>query len=331
MRQSKLGANGSMHVNADKPVLWKQDIAASVDFYNVWFMKFAPKVYRDTRVTATKQVEDALGWTANLTNLTPSVLKTHPEILEMLRMATAPPIARDRLIGLAGVSPGLVRGMELDSTFPRTMSDLVITAELGKICKLILAMADRDILAWLDLGKVPTRDEVHRASTIVADRLCGAQSDPIVRNAQEERQLASIRRWLENRGYAHLTSRKGLKFDQMQPGTFAFRVNVPISLPRTGKQVKIPVDAAIMPRIASPREMPLLIEAKSAGDFTNPNKRRKEEATKITQLRDTHGTAIRYVLFLSGYFDSGYLGYEAAEGIDWVWEHRIDDLAQFGL
>ncbi|WP_204376562.1 hypothetical protein [Ventosimonas gracilis] len=29
--------------------------------------------------------------------------------------------------------------------------------------------------------------------------------------------------------------------------------------------------------------------------------------------------------------DSGYLGYEAAEGIDWVWEHRIDDLAKFGL
>ncbi|MEY3760335.1 MAG: hypothetical protein RIR39_1826, partial [Pseudomonadota bacterium] len=23
--------------------------------------------------------------------------------------------------------------------------------------------------------------------------------------------------------------------------------------------------------------------------------------------------------------------YEAAEGIDWVWEHRIDDLAKFGV
>ena len=35
---------------------------------------------------------------------------------------------------------------------------------------------------------------------------------------------------------------------------------------------------------------------------------------------------------LCGYFDSGtYLGYEAAEGIDWVWEHRIGDLEEFGL
>lgn len=29
--------------------------------------------------------------------------------------------------------------------------------------------------------------------------------------------------------------------------------------------------------------------------------------------------------------DSGYLGYEAAEGIDWVWEHRPEDLLQLGL
>ncbi len=78
-------------------------------------------------------------------------------------------------------------------------------------------------------------------------------------------------------------------------------------------------------------DFPLLIEAKSAGDFTNTNKRRKEEATKVAQLRSTYGKRIRYVLFLCGYFDSGYWGYEAAEGIDWVWEHRIADLAQLGL
>jgi len=31
--------------------------------------------------------------------------------------------------------------------------------------------------------------------------------------------------------------------------------------------------------------------------------------------------------FLCGYFEPGYLGYEASEGIDWIWEHRINDLA----
>jgi type II restriction enzyme len=51
----------------------------------------------------------------------------------------------------------------------------------------------------------------------------------------------------------------------------------------------------------------------------------------MRQLRNAFGDQVRFILLLGGYFDSGYLGYEAAEGIDWVWEHRIDDLAEFGL
>ena len=96
-------------------------------------------------------------------------------------------------------------------------------------------------------------------------------------------------------------------------------------------QINIPVDAAIMPLNAQLGDYPILIEAKSAGDFTNTNKRRKEEAIKIQQLRRTYGNKISFNLFLCGYFDSGYLGYEAAEGIDWVWEHRINDLEKFGF
>ena len=86
-----------------------------------------------------------------------------------------------------------------------------------------------------------------------------------------------------------------------------------------------------MPKNAVAGDFPLMFEAKSAGDFTNTNKRRKEEAVKMAQLRSTYGDKVRFNLFLCGYFDSGYLGYEAAEGIDWVWEHRIDDMASFGL
>jgi hypothetical protein len=97
------------------------------------------------------------------------------------------------------------------------------------------------------------------------------------------------------------------------------------------RHVNIPIDVAVKPHKAKCGDMPLLIEAKSAGDFTNTNKRRKEEAQKIGQLRKTYGPDVRFILFLCGYFDSGSLGYEAAEGIDWVWEHRIDDLAKFGL
>ena len=51
----------------------------------------------------------------------------------------------------------------------------------------------------------------------------------------------------------------------------------------------------------------------------------------MTQLRKTYGEKVKFILFLCGYFDSGYLGYEAAEGIDWVWEHRADDLELLGI
>jgi hypothetical protein len=114
----------------------------------------------------------------------------------------------------------------------------------------------------------------------------------------------------------------------MEPGTFTFRTNVMVG---DTLKIKIPIDVIIQPKELRPGSIPIFIEAKSAGDFTNVNKRRKEEAMKVNQLRNTYGPSTQYVLFLCGYFDSGYLGYEAAEGIDWVWEHRIEDLDKLGL
>ncbi len=320
-----------MPVNADKPHLWKQDIAQSVDLYNSWFMEFAPSAYRDTRITTTQQVESALATTVNLTNITPTVLRQHPSILPILRMATAPPLARDRLIGLAGVLPNLVKNMEEKSRIPPRMDSGLVDAELMKISQIITRLADKDIFPWLENELEPTETQVHRAATIVADRLCGALTDPIVRNAQERRQLALIRSWLEQRGYSYVRGGASLSFETIQPGTFSFRLNIPVSLQSGSKQVNIPIDIVIMPLQSNPGDLPLLIEAKSAGDYTNPNKRRKEEAIKIAQLRLNYGNNVRFILFLCGYFDSGYLGYEAAEEIDWVWEHRIDDLALFGV
>lgn len=316
-----------MPVNSDKPQNWKKDIIRSVDLYNNWFIKFAPHAYRTARAEATVAVETALKLTKNLTDLRPEILKENPTVLQMLRMSTAPPIARDRLIGLAGVPAGLVFSMEINKRVPGRVSDL--ESNLKRISATILELCDRDIFSWLDNGLKPKRVEVHRAATIVADRLCGAVSDPIIRNAQEKRQLAEIRKWLESRGYKYAGT--GLTFDQLTPAAFSFRMNAPVKLEDGIKQINIPIDAVIMPKKSKTGTFPLLIEAKSAGDFTNTNKRRKEEAVKIAQLRRTYGAQVQFILFLCGYFDSGYLGYEAAEGIDWVWEHRIDDLKKFGL
>jgi XamI restriction endonuclease len=320
-----------MPVNLDKPQQWKADVAASVDMYNSWFMRFAPDAFRTTRVQTTRDVEAALAVTGNLTNIQPAILRSNPEILPTLRMSTCPPLAVDRLIGLAGVSPGLIKSMEENKRLPPRMNLLEADTQLGRVASIIERLADPDIFVWVNRAMPATDVEIHRAATIIADRLCGAVANPIVRNAQEKRQLAEIKAWLEARGYSQTIVGDGTKFNAMQPGTFSFRMNVPVQLEGGVKTVNIPVDAVIMPLTAVLGTMPIFFEAKSAGDFTNTNKRRKEEAVKMAQLRNTYGTGIQFNLFLCGYFDSGYLGYEAAEGIDWVWEHRIDDLALFGL
>src|SRR5690349_20325398 len=109
-----------MTVKANKPDRWKADIAQSVVLYNTWFMRFAPEAYRTERVTATMAVESALMETDNLRNIQPVLLRLSPVVLKMLRMATAPPIARDRLSGLANVSKGLIKTMEDKGRMPRT-------------------------------------------------------------------------------------------------------------------------------------------------------------------------------------------------------------------
>ena len=320
-----------MAVNRDKPDRWKADIEQSVDMYNNWFIRFAPEAYRTTRAQTTRDVEETLEATENLTDIDVAFLRANPYILPPLRMATCPPLARDRLIGLAGVKANLVKVMEKDGRLPRRMSRQEVDSALGKVAAVIQKMADKDILVWLEWGDAPSEQERYRAATILADRLCGAVANPIIRNAQEKRQLDAIAAWLEDRGYANLPAGGQRSYDNMEPGTFSFRMNVPAEQEGTDRQVNIPVDAVVMPQAARPRDLPLLVEAKSAGDFANVNKRRKEEAAKMSQLRQSYGEDVRYILFLCGYFDSGYLGYEAAEGIDWVWEHRIGDLEEFGL
>lgn len=320
-----------MAVNRDKPDLWKSDVAQSVDMYNQWFLDFAPAAFRTTRVKTTQEVEHALRQTDLLRNVKPEVLKRWPEVLPTLRMSICPPLAADRLIGLSGVPSNLVKTIEHRKKMPDLLESGQLDAHLRSIGAVIERLADPDIFVWLGRKEPATEVEVARAATIVADRLCGAVANPIIRNAQEQRQLASIAAWLQARGYVPAPAAPGLKPEALSPGTFSFHLNIPVKLEDARKQINLPIEAVIMPRSAAKDDFPLLFEAKSAGDYTNVNKRRKEEAAKMSQLRRTYGSKARLNLFLCGYFDAGYLGYEAAEGIDWVWEHRLDDLEQFGL
>lgn len=320
-----------MPVNSNKPLQWKTDIAQSVDMYNDWFMKFAPTAFRDTRVQTTKDVEAALLATNYLTKISPAIFHNTPDILPTLRMSTCPPLAVDRLIGLAGVPASMVKRMENEKKLPARMAVADVDRELAKIGTIIGKMTDPDIFVWLETNKTPTETEIHRAATIVADRLCGSVANPIIRNAQEKRQLAAIKTWLEARGYTQLTPGDGTRFHSMQPGTFSFRMNVPVKLENKVRSVNIPIDAVIMPKTAKAKQLPLLFKIQSVDGFRKTNKFRKDNSVIMMQIHNIFGKGIKFNLLLCGYFDTSYLGCEAAEGIDWVWEHRIDDLALFGI
>ena len=75
-----------MPVNANRPDRWKADIAQSVDFYNDWFLRFAPLTFRESRSEATEQVLQALSRTDNLRDLSLQVLRENPGVLSMLRI-----------------------------------------------------------------------------------------------------------------------------------------------------------------------------------------------------------------------------------------------------
>ena len=83
-------------INAHKPHLWKSDIAASVDQFNQWFMRFAPEAFRSTRVKTTEHVKAGLLATRDLRSLDAATLKANPSALPTLRMCTAPPLAAER-------------------------------------------------------------------------------------------------------------------------------------------------------------------------------------------------------------------------------------------
>jgi len=310
-----------MNINRNKPDLWKSDVEKSVDFYNRWFLSFAPATYRQARASTAKRVRKAFKITSDSRDLSPATMDESPKMLEILRQMTCPPLARDRLAGLAGVSKAVVKHFEDGLKESKR-------CKWGPLLAVIRKLIDTDLMPWLDERVMPKPSVRRRAVMVVADRLCGALSDPIIRNAQEARQLASIAAYLEQRGYRRASA---LTYREMQPGEFAYHLNIPVHHgDRNGRMVNIPVDVAILPKSARQGDLPIMIEAKSAGDFANVNKRRKEEAQKMSQLKGTYGD-VTFILFLCGYFDGGYLGYEAQERIDWIWEHRISDMEKLGL
>lgn len=310
-------------LNNNRTENWKADVAQSIDYYNDWFLNFAPQTYMAERQSAAKVVEKAFKLTSDLTLMTAETVMSNPSLLHVFRMLTAPPIARDRLAGLASLAKTTVETLEEDR-LPR-MNGQQLEKEIEKIVAVIDQLLDRQLFEWLDNGGRPTMAERRRAVSVIADRLCGAEANPIIRNEQEHRQIAVLTSYLGTRGYGKVESKDISDFRTMPAGTYCDHLTVMVEDNAGSKRTRIPVDMVVKPLRSETYDLPVLIECKSAGDYTNTNKRQKEEAQKMQQLRSTYGNNLHYVLFLCGYFGTPFQGYVASEGIDWVWEHRIED------
>jgi hypothetical protein len=229
-------------------------------------------------------------------------------------------MARDRFVGFSGTNKSLVTTMERKGVIPPKAREL--DTQLAAMCDFLRPLFDPALFCWLEHDRSPTAQERTGALLIIGERLATAEYLQLLRNVQEARQKELLRAYLESEGFEE-SSRSAF---EMPPGTFGFGRNV-LVVREDGQPRKLPVDCVVCPLVEG---LPLAcVELKSAGDFTNVNKRRKEESNKNDALKRTHGDSTTFLLQLSGYFNPTYLGFEAAAGIDWTWDHRLADFAPY--
>lgn len=302
------------------PVEWQDDIDRSVAEYDDWYLRESPRMFADARGRAVVEVEEAMRTTDNFRRFDPSTLMARPGALFVARMSVSPPMARDRFIGFSATNKSLVTAMERDGVIPAKTRRLHL--QLQAMCDFLRPLMDPGIFCWLEDARTPTVEEHDKALLVIGERLATAFYLPALRNAQEARQKELLRAYLEDEGFEESL---GVPLE-MPPGTFGFGRNVQV-IQGDGKPQNLPVDCVVSPLDA---ELPLVcVELKSAGDFTNVNKRRKEESDKHNALNRAYGDRVVFLLQLFGYFGHPYLGFEAAAGIDWAWDHRLSDLAPY--
>lgn len=310
-------------INAHQPLAWRQDITAAAISYDRWFVEFGQLAYREARQQAERDVERLLDLTDDLRLVSPAAIRSDPASLAILRMSTAPPLARDRLVTLAETQRPVVTTLER-GRLPERMSRSNLDANLKRLCTVVEALLDPDFFPWLTLGRPPHPAERQYAVTVVADRRCSAISEQVLRYAQKRRQHASIEDWLVSRGYGRQRLAPGHQdLTKMTPRTYAVGVNVVVG---DRAPLDIPVDVVI--QSGDPERHPVLIQAVST-DSARPD--RRKEANRARLLREHLGSSAETLLLLGGVVDPEYLRDRAAEGVDWVWEHRISDLARAGI
>ena len=214
--------------------------------------------------------------------------------------------------------------LEKSESGKKISETLAVSAE-----KILLKELDQSIANWILEGATPSEEEFNRALWIASDRILRRSTSTDLRYKHEPRQLEKLEKFLKGYGYSSMEGAeiKDLRYG-MQGGTYAFRVSVE-GMTSDGLSLKQTVDALIKPFSVSKNLLPIFLEAKSMTDEVNPNKRQKEEAQKVESARrrwQEKSERLNFILLLGGTVPRRYLEVEAGSDLDWIWEHRVEDL-----
>lgn len=249
------------------------------------------------------------------------IIVSDPGSLTVLRSLTRRDIGTSQMATFLGITTNKLEGIEAGRNSPE---EIVAEAEV-----ILLKELDSSLAGWISEGREPSLEEFNRTLWISSDRILRRNTATSLRYQHEPRQLAKLEDFLRRQGYTEVegSSVKDLRRG-MPKGTYAFRVNVE-GKTSDGLALKQTVDALIKPFSSSEGLLPIFLEAKSMTDEVNPNKRQKEEAQKVESARrrwQTPEERLNFILLLGGTVPKRYLQVEAGSDLDWIWEHRVEDL-----
>lgn len=299
------------------------DIKKSVEEYNKWYVNETPAIYEVTKkpfMNDSTITEVSKGIVMG--GLKIEIIKRNPRIIQLLRFSCDPILSPDRLAGLADLKRGtLVKSLE-EGKLPRVSKaydENDFSDDLMRILLVIKGFQN-------DLPSEMSKEEkIKLKSAIITDRLTNAQVSSKIRNAQEPRQMKVIKYVLGSLGYKNIPN-EDTNIKALYAGQYSLRMNV------AARKANQPVDVVIHLKGLEDFQISnyVFIECKSAGDFANVNKRRKEEAEKVLDLQESYpDDKIDFCLFIGGYFNQKYLDFERQSGIKIFWEHLPETLKEY--
>ena len=152
-----------------------------------------------------------------------------------------------------------------------------------------------------------------------------------VQQAQVQWHLGLIQSWLTERGYDRQDGSRFAGLTEVPAGAFASRVKASIQSGGSSHRDWVHIDVVVKPKQSASDSLPTIVLTALFGSFAESFRHRKTEVNRISKFRLAYGEDVPIVLALWGHVDAGYLGCQAAEGIDWVWAHRLSDFAECGI